>query len=497
MGFGLGSLLYYAALCRRHDIGGRCLVLGRQDVHMTFDEMCTLMVRARYFAKIGDVVRAPPALTALRDAGDHLSQKAWMRERGYLSDKAMLAALGFLGCDSVDVSAYEQADFIHDLNLPGLAAAVGRRYDTVLDPGTLEHVFDLASALANLFDVLEPGGIVIHNLAFGNHIDHGFYQFSPDFMLDYYEANGFEILGASVSRSFTNPNALGMVSLDYFRGALDAKSDGGMDSGLYYADLIARKTAQSTKGRYRVPDTLAGPAAQPFPMSALIQLCDMRARFGLSGRCLVLGAHPNFIDAANLRRILPDAVGDGTLPERVVLRALGFDDVTVLDTRAGPGVDLVADLNQVDPALAARGPFDFVLDWGAASRLFRFVDYFRNLLAVTSVDGAVWHIAPSDNLFARGPCMFSPTLLHDFYTTNSWDILEMHWVHVQSWHDDNWFKAPYTAGALDWMCFGSASPGAHLVSALVRRRTDSTADRVPQQSWFVRRTDFAEHLGEP
>jgi hypothetical protein len=232
-------------------------------------------------------------------------------------------------------------------------------------------------------------------------------------------------------------------------------------------------------------------------MSALVQLCEMRARFGLGGRCLVLGAHPNFLDAANLRRILPETTGSGPLSERVVLRALGFDDVTVLDMKPGPGVDVAADLNRLDAALAARGPFDFVLDWGAASRLFRLADYFRNLLAVTRVGGAVWHIAPSDNLFTRGPCMFSPTLLHDFYTANRWDIVDMHWAHVRSWHDDNWFKAPYTAGTLDWMCFGSAAPGAHLVSALVRRRADSVADQIPQQSWFVRRTDFAAHLAKP
>jgi len=262
MAFGDGLLLFYAELCRRYDLGGRCLVLGRQDVQMTFDMMCTLMLRAGFYIKLGDdEVRVPPALAALYHSGRHLSQKPGLRERDFVSDKALFAALGFLSCHSVDVSAYEDADFIHDLNRPGLAAAVGGQYDTVIDPGTLEHVFDLGAALENVFDVLAPGGIVVHNLPLGNRIDHGFYQFSPDFMMSYYEANEFEILGSLVSRMFPNPGAQNMVTLDYFPGALDAKSDGGMDSGLYNVDLIARRTERSSKGRYRVPETLAAGSA--------------------------------------------------------------------------------------------------------------------------------------------------------------------------------------------------------------------------------------------
>jgi hypothetical protein len=262
MAFGGGALLFYAGLCRRYDLGGRCLVLGRQDIHLTFDMLCTLMVRAGYFPRIGDLVRVPPALEALRQSGEHLSQKPALRERDYISDQAAFAALGFLTSHSVDVSAYEGADFIHDLNRPGLAQAVGGPYDTVIDPGTLEHVFDLGTALDNVFDVLAPGGSAVHSLPLGNRIDHGFYQFSPDFMLDYYEANGFEIRGASVSRHFSNPGAHSMLSLDYLRGALDTKADGGMDSGLYDVDVIARRTAASTKGRYVTPETLAYGAAR-------------------------------------------------------------------------------------------------------------------------------------------------------------------------------------------------------------------------------------------
>jgi hypothetical protein len=48
------------------------------------------------------------------------------------------------------------------------------------------------------------------------------------------------------------------------------------------------------------------------------------------------------------------------------------------------------------------------------------------------------------------------------------------------------FAVPYSAGALNRMCFGGGPAGAHLVSALVRRRLDSVADRIRRQPWFTR-----------
>jgi hypothetical protein len=225
-----------------------------------------------------------------------------------------------------------------------------------------------------------------------------------------------------------------------------------------------------------------------FPASAFRYLQKARTRFGIGGRCLTLGSNPRFMRASALSGAHATAPGDELLSDRAVLGSLDFTSVSILDSRPGDGVDLVADLNRLDPGLAAAGPFDFVLDWGASSRLFRIPNYLRNLLTLTGVGGVVWHIAPTDNLFGRGGYQLCPTLFHDYYTTNRWQILDMHSVHVQSWHDDDWFATPYSAGTLDWMCFGGAPAGAHLVSVLVRRTPDSVADRIPQQSWFTRWT---------
>ena len=495
MTYNADLILTFADVARRHRLGGRCLIFGRQDVTVTLEHLCALLVRTGHMTGNNGVVTVPPRVAIMHQMGNHLSQKPEHRARNFVSDKLLFTALGFAGADSVDVSAFEGADFVHDLNLPGLGRSVASTYDTVLDPGTIEHVFDTATALENVFDVMHPGSVVIHNLPLGNRIDHGFYQFSPDFLLDYYEANAFEILGTTVSRFFPHPMTDMMPILDYARGCLHAKSDGGLDGGLYNVDIVARMTEQSTKGRYRSPASLArGDRPATFPASALRYLRRQQATLGLSGRCLVLGSHPQFMRAATARAVVGSVSGDGMVSERDVLTAAGFGSVVVLDSSPGPGVDVVADLNQIDTT-AAREPFDFVLDWGASSRIFRVADYLRNLLAFTRVGGVVWHIAPTDNLFGRGGYQFCPTLFHDYYAANRWEILDMHLVQVEGWSDDNWFMTQYTAGTLDWLSFGGAPAGAHLVSALVRRTAESTADRVPQQSWFTRWTSTT--AGQP
>jgi len=42
--------------------------------------------------------------------------------------------------------------------------------------------------------MLKVGGIIMHTSPSNNHVDHGFYAFSPTVFYDYYRANGFEII---------------------------------------------------------------------------------------------------------------------------------------------------------------------------------------------------------------------------------------------------------------------------------------------------------------
>ena len=99
---------------------------------------------------------------------------------------------GFSSVHAVDISEYEGADIILDLNAD-LPEGMKEKFDYVIDGGTLEHVFDAPRAISNMSQMVKKNGIIIHMVPLGGYVDHGFYSFSPGFFMDFYSANSFEI----------------------------------------------------------------------------------------------------------------------------------------------------------------------------------------------------------------------------------------------------------------------------------------------------------------
>lgn len=92
---------------------------------------------------------------------------------------------------SIDYSDYENATLIHDLNRE-IPESFQGKFDTVLDAGTLEHIYQVPQALRNMSLLLKPGGQILHVLPANNFCGHGFWQFSPELFLSLYsEANGY------------------------------------------------------------------------------------------------------------------------------------------------------------------------------------------------------------------------------------------------------------------------------------------------------------------
>jgi hypothetical protein len=98
-------------------------------------------------------------------------------------------ALGAASVDSLDVSDYENATIVLDLGKP---CRFNQRFDTIIDFGSLEHIFDAATAFRNLVDLCEIGGRIMHLLPVNNLNGHGFWQSSSDLIYSLYcGRNGF------------------------------------------------------------------------------------------------------------------------------------------------------------------------------------------------------------------------------------------------------------------------------------------------------------------
>lgn len=145
---------------------GDVITLARQGFHVLES-----YVRDPYLV---DMVRA------LDQSGEH----KWC-------EPMLLKFFGAKKVDSIDNSSYEGATFIHDLNKE-VSRSFYSMYDTVIDGGTLEHIYNIPVALRNCSLMCRPGGQIIHILPANNFCGHGFWQFTPElFFALYSEANGY------------------------------------------------------------------------------------------------------------------------------------------------------------------------------------------------------------------------------------------------------------------------------------------------------------------
>jgi hypothetical protein len=99
-----------------------------------------------------------------------------------------------LGCeyDIFDIFAHQGIEEFLNLN-ENIPTQMHQKYDVVLDPGTLEHCFNVGSAIKNMASMVKETGYIIHHNPLIM-VNHGFYNFSPTFYFDFYAKNGFEIV---------------------------------------------------------------------------------------------------------------------------------------------------------------------------------------------------------------------------------------------------------------------------------------------------------------
>lgn len=111
---------------------------------------------------------------------------------GFAAD--LLRAMGAAHVESLDASAYEGATRLHDLNEP-VPAAWHQQFDVVFDGGTLEHVFNVSTALKNCMEMVKLNGRFVTVTVPNNWCGHGFYQFSPElFFRALSPDNGFSVV---------------------------------------------------------------------------------------------------------------------------------------------------------------------------------------------------------------------------------------------------------------------------------------------------------------
>lgn len=226
MGLSRSSVAYLMDTAKRQPFSGRILTLGRLNVAINADEIEALA------AERGFNLAPPPE-----------SSRPTLEPTGVSCDY-LFRRLGFDSVHATDVSDYEGAEVIFDLNAAAIPPEHAGQYDVVLDSGTLEHIFHLPNALKNILDFTKKGGRIIHISPSSNHVDHGFFMFSPTFFWDFYKANDLKIHSCDLFRYNVMTSARAQWQYGpYTPGSLDNVSSGGLGAGSWGIAVIAEKVA--------------------------------------------------------------------------------------------------------------------------------------------------------------------------------------------------------------------------------------------------------------
>jgi hypothetical protein len=182
MGLALPALRYLAREYKAKPFEGKILVLGRQYVYATFTEVLDLLKK--------EGINPQPLDSTFDTTTNIPNWRTHPQRRKNTSDVAFFALLG-LKLYTMDISDYEGADYIHDLNNP-IPDELNEMFDVVIDGGTMEHLFNTKQCLENITKMTKIGGTIIHLSPSNNTAGHAFYQFSPDLFFDYYFVNKFK-----------------------------------------------------------------------------------------------------------------------------------------------------------------------------------------------------------------------------------------------------------------------------------------------------------------
>ena len=158
-----------------------------------------------------------------------------------IDDRFFFKSLGFDNVVAADVSNYENAEYVFNLNNE-VDNSLKEKFDFIYDGGTLEHVFNFPMALKNILKIVKKNGYIMHFSPANNLVDHGFYMFSPTAYHDFYSNNNFEIIKScivEVPKYFHN----GKIKIyNYEPGLIDHLSYGGFGSKILLNWFVIKKS---------------------------------------------------------------------------------------------------------------------------------------------------------------------------------------------------------------------------------------------------------------
>lgn len=147
--------------------------------------------------------------------------------------------------DVVDVIQHKGMERLLDLNEPQVWP---KRYQLVINPGTLEHCFNIAQAFKNAWDAVDIGGCILQ-ISPVTMLNHGFWNLNPIAMSLWCEYNG----GKMESMKFAENGTQKVISPEQIKSSGSGRGQLPPETVMYALcrKLVDVPTRWPVQGGYR------------------------------------------------------------------------------------------------------------------------------------------------------------------------------------------------------------------------------------------------------
>ncbi|MBL19926.1 MAG: hypothetical protein CMC82_08950 [Flavobacteriaceae bacterium] len=151
---------------------GKGLLLGRQSIF--FDQYQMKNIAKQEGVKLKQISLATDTET---------------RAGGKIVDYDLFKHFTDMNFDALDITDYEGANVIHDMNTP-LPDNLFEKYDFLYNGSCMDNLFNPSQFIQNCTDLLKPNGTFL-SIEHGSSFPGGYLFYSPDWFLDFFAINQF------------------------------------------------------------------------------------------------------------------------------------------------------------------------------------------------------------------------------------------------------------------------------------------------------------------
>jgi SAM-dependent methyltransferase len=242
-----------------------------------------------------------------------------------------------------------------------------------------------------------------------------------------------------------------------------------------------------------------------FVRANTIPILKEHRRRPFTGSLLCLGQPDVYFDYESLRRMAMTAQVEldtswpvrpslnqhfaslGYMSGDTLFKTMGFETIQSLDCSDFEGAQIIHDLNRPELPPELHEAFDVIIDHGTIEHVFHIPNALQNLFRMLKTGGRLIHSSPTSNLVDHGFYMFSPTLFHDFYVTNRWEINNIYVVSMTPRQEtEPFFYTEYEPGSFDSVSYGGLGAGMYFTLSFLTKTPESTGHLIPQQGVYKR-----------